>query len=73
MPKMKQMIKRVDIEQAKRRRTCKFSGKPIEKDSLCLVLHEDSRDRYCYSKDIALKMIENAKNRLADLESILKG
>jgi hypothetical protein len=73
MPKMKQMIKRTEIEQAQRRRKCKFSAEPIEKGSLCLVLHEDSRDRYCYSKDVALKMIEQAKARLSELENELRG
>lgn len=67
------MIKRTEVEQAQRRRKCKFSGKPIEKDSLCLVLYEDSRDRYCYSKDVALKMIEEARVRLVELEDMLRG
>ena len=70
---MKQMIKRTEVEQAQRRRKCKFSGKAIEKDSLCLVLYEDSRDRYCYSKDVALKMIDKARSRLNELEDMLRG
>lgn len=71
MPKLKQMVKRVEIESAQRKRKCKFTGDDIIKDSLCMVLYEDSRDRYCYSKDIAIKMIEEARKRLDELEKQL--
>lgn len=69
---MKQMVKRTEVEEAKGQRKCKFSGKSIEKNSLCLVLYEDSRDRYCYSKAVAQKMIEEARRRLDELEDMLR-
>lgn len=73
MAKLKQLVKRAEVEQAKRLRKCKFSSKDIEKDSVCMVVYEDSRDRYCYSKDVALKMIAQARTRLDDLEELLRG
>ena len=72
MPKMKQMIKRTEIEIAKAKRTCKFSSKIVPKGDVCLVLYEDSRDRYCYSKEVAIAMIEQARSRLNELEKELK-
>lgn len=74
MPKLKQMVKRVEIESAQRTRKCKFTGNDILKDSLCMVVYEDSRNRnrYCYSKDIAIKMIEDARKRLDELDKQLR-
>jgi hypothetical protein len=71
MPKPKLMIKRTSIEIAKGKRTCDYSGEAIEKGIACLVLYEDSRDRYVYCKDVALKMIDMSRERLANLEAAL--
>jgi hypothetical protein len=72
MPKPKLMVKRTSIEVAKGKRTCAYSGEEIQKDAVCLVLLEDARDRYVYCKDVALRMIEMARERLAKLEGAIK-
>ena len=72
MPKLKLMTKRTSVEIAKGKRTCVYSGEEIQKGIVCLVLHEDARDRYVYCKDVALKMIEMARERLAKLEGAIK-
>ena len=71
MPPLKQMVKRSTIEVARARRTCKFTKKPIPKGSVCLVIHDGSRERSCYSRDTALKMIRFARERLDELEQEL--
>ena len=71
MPRMKQMIKRTEVERAKAKRTCKFSKEAITKGSLCLVVYEDSRDRYCYSQQVALEMIDQARSKLDDIANSL--
>jgi fructose-1,6-bisphosphatase/inositol monophosphatase family enzyme len=71
MPRPKQMIKRSEIEIAKAKRTCRFTGKSITKGSRCLVLYEGPQDRFCYSRSTALEMIRLARGRLDELESQL--
>lgn len=71
MPKPKLMIKKSSVEIALRKRTCMFSDAEITKDAACLVLFEDARDRYVYCKDVALKMIEMARERLTKIEAAL--
>lgn len=71
MPKMKQMVKLSDIQIAKGRHTCKFTKQPISKDSICLVLYEGPRDRFCYTQETALEMIKQARTRLDELENAL--
>lgn len=71
MPNLKQMVKRSDVETAKAKRTCRFTGDPIVKGSICLVVHDGPRDRSCYSKRIALEMIKVARARLDELEATL--
>ena len=68
MPKMKQMVKRTEVEIAKARRTCKFSKVPILKGETCLMLFESSRDRFCYSQGTGLHMVKLARERLDELE-----
>ena len=71
MPRPKQMIKRAKVEVAARRRTCKFSGEAIAKGSLCLVVYDGPRDRFCYCGAVALEMIKLAGDRLKELEEEL--
>jgi hypothetical protein len=73
MPRLKQMVKRSDAEIAKAKRTCKFTGEPIMKGSICLVIYDGPRDRSCYSQRIALDMINLARERLNQLEGELSG
>ncbi len=72
MPKPKLMIKRSSVEVAKAKRTCVFSGAEIQKGTVSLVLFEDSRDRYVYCKDVALRMIQIARERLEAVENAIK-
>lgn len=69
---LKQIVKSIDIEVAKRKRACRYSKNPILKDEKCMVVYEGPRSRFCYSKDVALKMIENARLRLDELQLQLK-
>ena len=71
MPRPKSLVKRSEVEMARRRRTCKFSGQAIPKNAMCLVVYEDARQRSCYSLDTALRMIRLARERLDSLESEL--
>ncbi len=71
MPRLKQMVKSTEVEIAKAKRTCKFSGKAIVKGSVCLVVYDGPRDRSCYSQPIALEMIRLARTRLDELENEL--
>jgi len=73
MGKLKLMVKRTSVEVAKRKRTCAYSGLAIQKDAVCIVVREDARDRYVYSKDVALRMIEMARERLVELENAVRG
>lgn len=71
MPRPKQMVKRSEIEIAKAKRTCKFTGESITKGAVCLVIHDGPRDRSCYSRSTALEMITLARQRLDELEGEL--
>lgn len=71
MPRPKQMIKRSEVEIAKAKRTCKFTSESIIKGSICLVIYDGPRDRSCYSRSVALDMIQLARERLDELESQL--
>ena len=62
MAKLKQLVKRTEIEIAERKRTCKFTRNDIPMGTTCVVVYEASRDRRCYSKEVAIKMIANARN-----------
>lgn len=72
MPRPKQMVKRSEVEVAKRRRTCKFSGNSIDKGEVCLVVYDGQRDRFPYCRDVGLEMIGLARARLNALENALK-
>ena len=72
MPRPKQMVKRSEVEVAKRRRTCKFSGTAIDKGGVCLVVYDGPRDRSPYCRDVGLKMIRQARVRLDELEDELE-
>jgi hypothetical protein len=68
MARPKQMVKRSEVEIAKAKRTCKFTGTPILKGAMCLVVYDGPRDRFCYSQSVALEMINFARKRLDELE-----
>lgn len=68
---LKQMVKSTDVEIAKARRTCKYTKEAIAKGSVCMVIYDGPRDRSCYSRRIALEMIQLARRRLQTLEEEL--
>jgi hypothetical protein len=71
MPKLKQLVKRTNVEVAKARRTCKLTKSKITKGNLCLVVYDGPQDRSCYSVETAVEMINAARLRLDELEKEL--
>jgi hypothetical protein len=62
MPKFKSLLKRYEIVEAKRRRTCKHnSSHRICKGEKCLVIYEGERgDPYPYCWECACEILKNA-------------
>mgnify|MGYP001603241885 CR=1 FL=1 len=73
MPNVKSLIKRVTVETAKRRRTCKNTHATIPKGALSLVVMEDQYVRSCYGKEVALEMLRQSRKRLDEIEMKLEG
>jgi hypothetical protein len=71
MPRPKQIVKTAEIEIAINKRTCTFSKAKILRGTPCLVVYEGARDRSCYSREIALRMIKQGHERLDELEKQL--
>lgn len=69
MAAVKSMLKRCVVEIAQRKRTCKHSRLEIIKGEKCLVIFDTQFDRFCYSKPVALRMIEQARQALNELET----
>jgi len=72
VPKRKSLLKRVEIETAQRKRTCKFTGDSISKGETCVVVYDAPREFKGYCRDVALKMIEDARQQLVELEKGLQ-
>jgi len=72
VPKFKSLLKTIDVESAERQRTCKFSGAKIPMGESCIVVFDSPRERFCYSRAVALQMIELARSRLDELAHELK-
>lgn len=72
MPRPKQFVKTADVEIAIHKRTCAFSRAKILSGSPCLVVYEGARDRFCYSREVALRMIKQGHERLDELEKQLR-
>jgi hypothetical protein len=71
MARVKQLVKQSEVEIAKAKRTCKFTGDAIVKGAICLVVYDGPRERFCYSQRVALEMIKLARARLKELEEEL--
>ena len=69
MPKVKSMLKRIEVEVAERQRKCRHTGGIIVRGDSCLVIFDGYRDRHCYSRDVALRMIASARQVLDGIES----
>lgn len=65
------MLKRVEIEVAQRKRICKFTGTAIAKGERCIVVYDAPREYKPYCRDVALQMIEDARERLKKIEESL--
>ena len=71
MKRTKSLLKKVVPEVAKHRRTCRNTGEAIPAGSICLVVFDGPRDRFCYSRAIGLRMIQQAREDLQNLERAL--
>lgn len=71
MARVKSLLKRHVVETARGKRTCKHTGAAIEKGDICLVVFDGPRDRHPYGKEVARKMIEQARNTLSEAEAAL--
>jgi hypothetical protein len=72
MPKVKSMVKKNLVEIAKGQRTCHHDrSRKIPKGEICLVVYDGYRDRHCYCKEVALRMITEARDQLNRIESLI--
>jgi hypothetical protein len=71
MRKTKSLLKKLSAETAKRRRTCCHTGRDISAGSPCLVVFDGPRQRFCYSHDVATRMIQQARQELLMIENAL--
>ena len=72
MARLKSMLKRVEVEKAKARRTCARTGSAILKGSTCIRIWDAPRKVKGYSVAVALQMVEQARTELNNLETLLK-
>ena len=68
MRKTKTLLKKATCEIARRARTCRNTNKSIEKGEACLIVFDGPRQRFCYSREVALVMIAEARKALNELE-----
>jgi len=73
MAKRKSLLKKTEVEVTKRSRRCKHKRTTISIGQTCLVVFDDPRQRFCYSRDIALQMIQDARELLNEIEARLLG
>lgn len=71
--KRKSLLKKNEVEVAVHRRTCKYSRNTIQKGETCLVVWDDQYARKCYSRAVALLMIDDARETLNAIEVSLDG
>lgn len=72
MPKRKSILKRIEVETAQRKRTCKFSRAEITKGEPCIKVYDAPREYKGYCRSVALQMIEDARRELDELENSLE-
>lgn len=72
MTAFKSMLKICRVELAKRQRTCRHNrSRKITRGESCLVVLDGPFERSCYCTDVALAMVEQARKRLSELETVL--
>ena len=69
----KSLLKKNDVEIAQRRRTCGYSRNRIHRGETCLVVWDGQYQRKCYSREVALLMINDARQMLGEIEASLNG
>ena len=67
----KSLLKKHEVQTAKRRRKCKNTGEAICRGETCLVIWDAQYDPHTYSREIAIQMIADAREVLDTLESSL--
>lgn len=72
MAQRKSLLKKVQVETAERQRRCKHTRSPIAKGEVCIVVFDGPQQRFCYSREIAMKMLTDAAETLAELHSQLQ-
>lgn len=72
MRRTKTLLKKTSPEVAQRRRHCANTGRTIPMGEPCLVVFDGPRQRFCYSREVALRMIEHAREDLKSLEEKLR-
>lgn len=72
MPKVKNLLKRNEVQLVKRKRTCKNSKTEMASGEKCLVVWDAQYESRPYCKEIALQMIESARKKLNIIEGELK-
>lgn len=74
MPKHKSVLKRLSVEVAKHRRTCRHdSDHEIQHGETSLVVREGLYQRRGYCRDCGLSMLKLARKTLAAIEKELGG
>lgn len=72
MPKVKNLLKRIEVQLVKRKRTCKNSKTEMASGEKCLVVWDGQYRPRPYCKEIALQMIKSAREKLDIIEGELK-
>lgn len=72
MRRVKSLLKKIDVEVAKGKRTCTNNGSAICKGEICIVVKDGIHDQHPYCREVALRMIEVARGRLVEIEEQLR-
>ena len=65
MPRFKSLLKKCDVETAKRRRTCKHNrSHSIAAGQKCLVVYEGDSRRYVYCAACAKEMLQVTREKI---------
>jgi hypothetical protein len=68
----KSILKKIQVETAERQRRCRYTRCRIAKGELCIVVFDGPQQRFCYSREIGLKMLMDASATLAELQTQLR-
>lgn len=71
MPTFKNLLKKIEIQTAKRKRDCKRTHSKIKAGEKCLVVWDDAYKSNTYCKQVGMEMIQEARKKLNLYESEL--